>query len=127
MWGHAARQRYVSIISDEEITARLAVYGKLLKVALGVEVEETYLHYSKVFLRSTLWDPLTWTDPQKPPSFAQMLEDQVPTARKVAVVTNYTRDLASMSFAESRYIPGTKHPWKMWPDTASEPPCRKGR
>ncbi|GEM_PF-2853774 len=32
--------------------ARLAVHGKLPKVALGVEVEEAYLHYSKVFLRN---------------------------------------------------------------------------
>jgi uncharacterized protein len=82
--------------------ARLAVHGKLPKVALGVEVEEAYLHYPKVFLRSSLWDPLVWTDPQKPPSFAQMLEDQIPTARNAAVVTDYTRDPASTSFAESR-------------------------
>jgi hypothetical protein len=78
------------------------VHGKLPKVALGVEVEEAYLHYSKVFLRSSLWDPLTWADPQKLPSFAQIIEDQVPTARNAASVTDYTRDLASTSFAESR-------------------------
>ena len=36
------------------------------------------------------------------PSLAQMLEDQVPTARNAAMVTDYTRDLASTSFAESR-------------------------
>lgn len=29
------------------------MHGKLPKVALGVEVEEAYLHYSKVFLHST--------------------------------------------------------------------------
>jgi uncharacterized protein len=82
-----------SIIRDEEILARLAVQGKLPKVALGVDVEEAYLHCPKAFLRSSLWDPSTWADPQKLPSFAQMLWDQVPTARHAASVTDYTRDL----------------------------------
>jgi PPOX class probable FMN-dependent enzyme len=82
-----------SIIRDEEILARLAMHGKLPKVALGVEVEEAYLHCPKAFMRSSLWDPSTWSDPQKVPSFAQMLWDQVPTARNAASVTDYARDL----------------------------------
>jgi PPOX class probable FMN-dependent enzyme len=82
-----------SIIRDEEILARLAMHGKLPKVALGVEVEEAYLHCPKAFLRSSLWDPSTWAEPQKLPSFAQMLWDQVPTARSAASVTDYARDL----------------------------------
>jgi len=82
-----------SIIRDAEILARLTMHGKLPRVALGVEVEEAYLHCPKAFLRSSLWDPSTWTDPQKLPSFAQMLWDQVPTARNAASLTDYTRDL----------------------------------
>lgn len=82
-----------SIIRDGEILARLAVAGKLPKVALGVEVEEAYLHCPKAFMRSSLWDPSTWAEPQKLPSFAQMLWDQVPTARSAASITDYTRDL----------------------------------
>ena len=82
-----------SIIRDEGILARLAMHGKLPKVALGVEVEEAYLHCPKAFLRSSLWDPSTWADQQKLPSFAKMLWDQVPTARSAASITDYTRDL----------------------------------
>jgi predicted pyridoxine 5'-phosphate oxidase superfamily flavin-nucleotide-binding protein len=41
--GHA-RQRRASIIRDQEILARLSVRGRSPKVALGVEVEEAYLH-----------------------------------------------------------------------------------
>ncbi len=82
-----------SVIRDGEILARLSVHGKLPKVAIGVDVEEAYLHCPKAFLRSSLWDPSTWTDPQKLPSFAQMLWDQVPTARRAASVTDYARDL----------------------------------
>ena len=82
-----------SIIRDEEILSRLAVHGKLPKVALGVEVEEAYLHCPKAFLRSSLWDPSAWAEPQKLPSFAQMLWDQVPTARHAPSVAHYASDL----------------------------------
>jgi uncharacterized protein len=84
-----------SIIRDEEILERLAVQGKRPKVSLGVEVEEAYLHCPKAFMRSSLWDPSTWPEPQKLPSFAQMLWDQVPTARGGAPsVSDYASDLA---------------------------------
>ena len=83
-----------SIIRDEEILARLAMHGKLPKVALGVEVEEAYLHCPKAFLRSSLWDPSTWDDPKKLPSCAQMLWDQVPTKHGgAASVEDYASDL----------------------------------
>ncbi len=83
-----------SIIRDEEILSRLAVQGKLPKVALGVEVEEAYLHCPKAFIRSSLWNPSTWADPQKLPSFAQMLWDQVPTKHEGATTLEvYASDL----------------------------------
>jgi uncharacterized protein len=82
-----------SIVRDGDILERLAAHGKLPKVALGVEVEEAYLHCPKAFIRSSLWDPTTWAEPQKLPSFAQMLWDQVPTARSAVSVDAYTRDL----------------------------------
>jgi len=82
-----------SIVRDGEILARLAAHGKLPRVALGVEVEEAYLHCPKAFIRSSLWEPSTWPEPQRLPSFAQMLWDQVPTARHAPSVDAYTRDL----------------------------------
>ena len=82
-----------SIVRDGEVLTRLAAHGKTPKVAIGVEVEEAYLHCPKAFLRSSLWDPSTWADPQKLPSFAQMLWDQVPTARNAASVADYAGEL----------------------------------
>ena len=82
-----------SIIRDGEVLTRLAAHGKTPKVAIGVEVEEAYLHCPKAFLRSSLWDPSTWADPQALPCFAQMLWDQVPTARDAASVADYAGEL----------------------------------
>lgn len=81
------------VVRDGEILARLAAHGKLPKVALGVEIEEAYLHCPKAFMRSSLWDPTTWADPRTLPSFAQMLWDQVPSARRASSIADYTREL----------------------------------
>jgi PPOX class probable FMN-dependent enzyme len=83
-----------AIIRDQEVLSRLAMKGKDPKVALGVEIEEAYLHCPKAFIRSSLWDPSTWSDPQKLPSFAQMLWDQIPSAHGgAASVDEYAREL----------------------------------
>jgi uncharacterized protein len=83
-----------AIIRDQEVLSRLAMRGKDPKVALGVEIEEAYLHCPKAFIRSSLWEPSTWSDPQKLPSFAQMLWDQIPSAHGgAASVDEYAREL----------------------------------
>jgi len=83
-----------AIIRDQEVLSRLAMRGKDPKIALGVEVEEAYLHCPKAFIRSSLWDPSTWSDPQKLPSFAQMLWDQIPSAHGgAASVEDYASEL----------------------------------
>ena len=81
------------IARDAEFLARLEVQGKRPKVAIGVEVEEAYLHCPKAFRRSSLWDPATWADPRSLPSFAQMLWDQVPVRPAGATtVEDYARE-----------------------------------
>ncbi|HZR90936.1 MAG TPA: MSMEG_1061 family FMN-dependent PPOX-type flavoprotein [Gaiellaceae bacterium] len=46
---------------DPELLARHEIQpGKPPAIAVGVEVEEAFLHCAKAFIRSTLWDPATW-------------------------------------------------------------------
>ncbi|HEY7869078.1 MAG TPA: pyridoxamine 5'-phosphate oxidase family protein [Methylomirabilota bacterium] len=66
-----------SIVRDEEILARLEVLGKRPKVAIGVEVEECFLHCAKAFKRSGLWEHERWPDVAALPSMARMLWDQI--------------------------------------------------
>jgi PPOX class probable FMN-dependent enzyme len=83
-----------AIVRDREVLSRLSARGKEPRVALGVEVEEAYLHCPKAFIRSSLWDPSTWSDPQRLPSFAQMLWDQIPGAHGgAASLEDYDREL----------------------------------
>jgi hypothetical protein len=45
-------------------------------------------------MRSSLWDPATWAEPEKLPSFAQMLWDQIPSAHGgAASVDEYASEL----------------------------------
>jgi len=62
-----------SIIRDAEVLARLAVGGKTPRLAIGVEVEEVFLHCAKAFKRSNLWNPEAWPDISALASAACML------------------------------------------------------
>lgn len=61
------------IVRDAELLARMEVKGKRPQLAIGVEVEECFLHCAKAFLRSKLWRPGEWPDASRVPSMAQML------------------------------------------------------
>src|SRR4026208_1311373 len=64
------------IVRDGEILDRLAVQGKRPKVAIGVEVEECFLHCAKAFKRSGLWERERWPDVSALPSMARMPGDR---------------------------------------------------
>jgi PPOX class probable FMN-dependent enzyme len=65
------------VIRDGEVLARLEVQGKRPKVAIGVEVEECFLHCAKAFKRSGLWERERWPDVAGLPSMARVLWEQI--------------------------------------------------
>jgi PPOX class probable FMN-dependent enzyme len=65
---------------DARLLTGMAVRGKEPLLAIGVEVEEAFLHCAKAFKRSRLWDGATWPERAALPSLAQMLVDQVGSA-----------------------------------------------
>ena len=62
---------------DPVLLQRCVAYGKTPMLAIGVEVEECFLHCPKAFLRSHLWAAEQWPAPDAMPSFACMLFDQI--------------------------------------------------
>jgi PPOX class probable FMN-dependent enzyme len=81
------------IVRDGRILDRFEVQGKRPKVAIGVEVEECFLHCAKAFKRSGLWERERWPDVAGLPSMARMLWDQIeakPAGH--ACVEDYERD-----------------------------------
>ena len=58
---------------DEEMLDRLSMFGKRPKIAIGVEVDEVFMHCGKASMRSRLWEPQHWPGGDSVPSAACML------------------------------------------------------
>jgi PPOX class probable FMN-dependent enzyme len=57
-----------SLTTDAVVLDACAYDGTQPKVALGIDVDEVYLHCAKAFRRSGLWDPESWPDAADRPS-----------------------------------------------------------
>jgi PPOX class probable FMN-dependent enzyme len=79
------------ITRDPELLATMTVMGKVPLLAIGVEVQECFLHCAKAFKRSHLWQPDHWPDAAAVPSPARMYWEQVKPAGKS--VEDVERDL----------------------------------
>jgi predicted pyridoxine 5'-phosphate oxidase superfamily flavin-nucleotide-binding protein len=53
---------------------------KTPQLAIGVEVEQCFLHCAKAFLRSKLWRHDEWPAPDALASMAEVLHDQIKLA-----------------------------------------------
>jgi PPOX class probable FMN-dependent enzyme len=65
------------ITKDPELLARSAAQGKMPQLAIGVEVEQCFLHCVKAFRRSRLWVHEEWPAADALASMAQVLFDQI--------------------------------------------------
>ena len=63
-------------VRDADVLERTAAQGKRPLVAIGVEVEECFLHCAKAFKRSGLWRTDGWPERSALPSLGQMFRDQ---------------------------------------------------
>lgn len=61
------------LVKDNELLEQMAVSGRMPLLAIGVEVEECFIHCAKAFKRSGLWDLSSWLDEKSLPSAAKML------------------------------------------------------
>ena len=64
------------ITKDPEFLATMAIEGRAPKLATIVEVDEAYMHCARAFLRSGLWTPETWPDPESVPTTAAIRSEQ---------------------------------------------------
>ena len=79
------------ITQDPDLLAMCAVEGKTPLLAIGVKVEECFMHCAKAFRRSRLWTAETWLPSEALPSMACVLFDQIQPAGLTA--NDYERDI----------------------------------
>lgn len=65
------------VVQDKDLLERMAHQGKPPLLAIGVQVQECYLHCAKAFKRSHLWEPEHWPDLSALPTIGQMIQDQL--------------------------------------------------
>jgi PPOX class probable FMN-dependent enzyme len=68
------------ITRDPELLVHCVAQGKTPQLAIGVEVEQCFLHCVKAFRRSKLWVHAEWPAPDALASMAQVLFDQIQPA-----------------------------------------------
>ena len=61
-----------AVTAAPEVLEQLTPVGKPPKTAIVVEAEEVYTHCPKAFVRSKLWNPETWPDPETLPTSAEV-------------------------------------------------------
>ena len=79
------------ITRDPALLELCVAQGKTPAVAIGVEVEECFMHCAKAFLRSRLWAGDTWPAPDALASLGCVLFDQIKPAGITA--QDYERNL----------------------------------
>jgi PPOX class probable FMN-dependent enzyme len=90
-----------SITRDPELLARLVVEGKTPLLAIGVEVEQCFMHCPKAFKRSQLWAPDQWPAPDALPSMARVLFDQIQPSG--VALEDWDRDVAARNAPSCLY------------------------
>jgi PPOX class probable FMN-dependent enzyme len=65
------------VVRDADVLDACAVRDKRPTVAIGVQVDDAYIHCAKAFRRSKLWDAGEWPDRSGLASAAEMLRDHV--------------------------------------------------
>lgn len=66
-----------TLTTDPAVLQAVAVGGRRPPLAIGIDVEECFIHCAKAFRRSGLWDHTTWPAPENRPSAARALRDHV--------------------------------------------------
>ncbi|TCP57573.1 hypothetical protein EV586_10214 [Tumebacillus sp. BK434] len=65
------------IVRDEDLLKSVAANGKTPLLAIGVEIEECFVHCAKSLKRSRLWQPETWLPSADLPVPARMIAAHV--------------------------------------------------
>ncbi len=71
------------IVKDKAISKRHAIKGKEPLLALVIDVEEAFMHCSKSFIRSRLWQPDHWPARKSTPTLAEWVAETVETTETV--------------------------------------------
>lgn len=65
-----------TISADPELCERFSMQGKPAHLVVIVKIEEVFTHCARSILRSKIWEPESWPDPDTIPTLMAMLSEQ---------------------------------------------------
>jgi predicted pyridoxine 5'-phosphate oxidase superfamily flavin-nucleotide-binding protein len=65
-----------TVTTDPELLSTMVMQGKTPKLAIVIDIDEVCVHCARAFLRSDLWEPARWPDPDAVPSLAAIMAEQ---------------------------------------------------
>jgi uncharacterized protein len=65
-----------TVSRDPDLLATMEMQGKTPNLAIIVEIDEVFVHCARAFLRSALWQPERWPDPDTVPTLAAIRAEQ---------------------------------------------------
>lgn len=80
------------VVRDASVLASLAAQGKNPALALGVTVEEAFMHCAKCMIRSNMWQPDAWPSLDGLASFAEAMKDAAAIPLPVAAIETLIQD-----------------------------------
>lgn len=66
-----------TLTTDPAVLDAVAVHGRRPPLAIGIDVDECFIHCAKAFRRSGLWQPESWPVPDERPSAARALREHI--------------------------------------------------
>lgn len=90
------------LTTDPDVLAACAFGDVRPKLAVGVEVEECFIHCAKAFRRSQLWQPESWIAPEDRPSAACALVDHL----QLGVDPQLVEDDLEAGYKATMWLPG---------------------
>ena len=66
-----------TLTTDPDVLDATTVDGRRPRLAVGIDVDECFIHCAKAFRRSQLWDPAAWPEGEDRPSAACALRDHL--------------------------------------------------
>lgn len=66
-----------TLTTDPAVLEAVAIDGRAPTIAIGIDVQECFIHCAKAFRRSRLWDSSSWLQPDEQPSAARALRDHL--------------------------------------------------
>jgi uncharacterized protein len=91
-----------SLTVDPEVLDLVRIDDRPAKMAVGVDVDEVYIHCAKAYRRGGVWNPESWLEADDRPSAACILRDHI----KADLDPQVIHDRLEEGYAVSMWQPG---------------------